>query len=148
MTSDTMSLSCQISCFPPDCIKENIRQLALGELLVQKKLRQQTSISLMFCIVPCKGTIHLCLSHLRLLFDNFFHCQIDITPTAFFPSPLSYWEHQNSLWQTRISHSSLFSQVPLWAALRSKGCANPKAVSTGCPAALLTFLNSLKNVSR
>lgn len=32
-----MSLSCQISCFPPDCIKENIRQLALGELPVQKK---------------------------------------------------------------------------------------------------------------
>lgn len=37
MTSDTMSLSCQISCFPPDGIKENIQQLALGELLVQKK---------------------------------------------------------------------------------------------------------------
>lgn len=37
MTSDTMSLSCQISCFPPDCIKQNIQQLALGELLVQRK---------------------------------------------------------------------------------------------------------------
>lgn len=37
MTFDTMSLSCQISCFPSDCIKENIQQLALGELLVQKK---------------------------------------------------------------------------------------------------------------
>lgn len=70
MTSDRMSLSCQISCFPPDCIKENIWQLALGELLVQKKLRQQTSISLIFCIVPSNGTR-----------------QIDITPTAFFLLP-------------------------------------------------------------
>lgn len=38
MTSDTMSLSCQISCFPPDCIKQNIQQL--GELLVQRKKKK------------------------------------------------------------------------------------------------------------
>lgn len=53
MTSNTMSLSCHISCFPPDCIKENIQQLALGELLVQKQLRKLTAILLMFCNILC-----------------------------------------------------------------------------------------------
>lgn len=141
-----MSLSCQISCFPPDCIKENICQLALGELLVQKKLRQRTSNSLIFYIVPSNGTRHLSISHLRWLFYLFFfHWQIDVTPTAFFLLPSAAGNPRSPSGKPSISHSSPSSQVPPWAGLKSKGCANPRAVSSGCPAIPLLFPNPLKH---
>lgn len=140
-----MSLSCHISCFPLDCIKENTQQLALGELLVQKKLRPRTSISLIFCIVPSNGTRHLSTSHLRWLFYIFFPLSNWHYTYCFFsfsPQPLETPEAPLADWA--FYHSSSFSQVPLPAAPKSKGCANPRAVCSGCPATPLLLLNPLK----
>lgn len=112
MTSDTMSLSCQISCFPPDCIKQNIQQLALGELLVQRKKKNQTRniyfIYLLyhtfqrhksFIYISPKVIILQFFFSLALHF-HWHYCFIWGFLSFFFPSSFSHWKPQKSLQQT------------------------------------------------
>lgn len=154
-----MSLSCQISCFPP--IQEHCKfsliqsggkqQLALGELLVEKKIkiRQGTSISFIFYIIPFKGTRSLSISHLRWLFYNgflrFFSLDITLPLILLFCFGLfllssATGSHRGPSSRPSISCSSQFGQVPPWAALKTKGYANPRAVSDGYPATPLPSL--------
>lgn len=148
MTSDTMSLSCQISCFPPDCIKENIRQLALGELLVQKKNQTKNVYFINLLYRTFQG--HKAFIYISSKVIIFF--PIDITLTVLFcvfSSSLSHWKLQKSLWQTKhftsipvqsgssMSSSEEQRMCQSQSSVQWLSCSSPSKPSIKCIAAII-----------